>query len=279
MECHIWGWLGPEISEWHPCCVCRGDRWCGWKCHPFNWAAIWRQKCRTDLFSAFVTEFPWSLLWEVGCIYFDGILLWWWWNISSWHRVHQCFYFVVMACPSGVDATTMLMKILAAAGLLETLANQDRQSADYFQAPNIHSKVMLYMVSSSDHQFTLLFMFLPLRNLCKGLWSLCMMISNHWYNSSILVWHNRHHRLLVWECSIFAECPWMCVKEKWLVILDFCVPLIAVHHKHHLRHLCRVWIFSKDVDSEVWVLVSKLLSSWQMLLGCLVSSQILLHDT
>ena len=50
----------------------------------------------------------------------------------------------------------------------------ERQSAALFWAPNIHSKVMLYVASSNPHLFTLLLAFFPLRNLASGLWSLHM---------------------------------------------------------------------------------------------------------
>ena len=85
-----------------------------------------------------------------------------------------------MTGPSGVDVTTMLMMMLAAAWVLGTLTNHDRQSAALFHAPDIHLNVMLYVVSSSDHQFTLLFTFLPLRNFCKVLWSLSLAMSDPW---------------------------------------------------------------------------------------------------
>ena len=68
---------------------------------------------------------------------------------------------------SGADAATMLMRMLAAAGVSKTLTNQGRQSAALFCAPDIHSRVMLYMVSSSDHQFTLLFAFLAIEKLLQ----------------------------------------------------------------------------------------------------------------
>ena len=77
------------------------------------------------------------------------------------------------------DAATELMRLLAAAGLVGTTTSQDRQSAALFHAPYIHSKVMLCVANSSDQQFTL-FVFLPLRNFCNGLWSLHMMMFDPW---------------------------------------------------------------------------------------------------
>ena len=47
--------------------------------------------------------------------------------------------------------------------------NHDRQSAALFFAPEIHSKVTLYVVSSRIHLLTLLFVFFPFRNFSSGL--------------------------------------------------------------------------------------------------------------
>ena len=52
--------------------------------------------------------------------------------------------------------------------------NLERQSAALFLAPEIHSNVILY---SRLHLFTLLLVFLPLRNHARGLWSFWTMIS------------------------------------------------------------------------------------------------------
>ena len=51
------------------------------------------------------------------------------------------------------------------------------QSAALFLAPEIHSNVMLYVVSSRLHLFTLLLVFLPLRNCARALWSFHTMMS------------------------------------------------------------------------------------------------------
>ena len=53
----------------------------------------------------------------------------------------------------------------------------ERQSAALLQAPDIHSKVTLYVASSNPHLLTLLFAFFPLRSLASGLWSLHTIIS------------------------------------------------------------------------------------------------------
>ena len=44
------------------------------------------------------------------------------------------------------------------------VTNLERQSIALFLAPEIHSNEMLYVVSSRLHLFTLLLVFLPLRN-------------------------------------------------------------------------------------------------------------------
>ena len=75
--------------------------------------------------------------------------------------------------PSAVDETTMLMGVLEVTGVSLSSTNHDRQTAALLWAPDIHSKVMLYVASSIDHLFTLLFAFLPFRNFCGGYWSIC----------------------------------------------------------------------------------------------------------
>ena len=77
---------------------------------------------------------------------------------------------VQKAGPSGVDAVILFMATLAG----ET--NRERQSAALFLAPDIHSKVMLYVASSRLHLFTLLLAFFPFKNLAKGLWSFLTMM-------------------------------------------------------------------------------------------------------
>ena len=49
--------------------------------------------------------------------------------------------------------------------------NLERQSAALFLAPEIHSKVILYVASSRLHLLTLLLAFLPFRNCASSLWS------------------------------------------------------------------------------------------------------------
>ena len=66
---------------------------------------------------------------------------------------------VWVAGPSRVDVTTMLMEALEVTGMSLTPTNHDKQSDALLQAPDIHSKVMLYVASSSNHLLTLLFAF------------------------------------------------------------------------------------------------------------------------
>ena len=54
--------------------------------------------------------------------------------------------------------------------VLVGVTNLDRQSAALFLAPEIHSKEMLYVVSSKLHLLTLLLVFFLLRKHARGLW-------------------------------------------------------------------------------------------------------------
>ena len=49
--------------------------------------------------------------------------------------------------------------------------NWERQSAALFLAPEIYSKVILYVVSSRLHLVSLWLAFLPFRNCASSLWS------------------------------------------------------------------------------------------------------------
>ena len=57
------------------------------------------------------------------------------------------------------------------------VTNLERQSAALFLAPEIQSKEMLYVVSSTLNLLTLLLVFLPLRNHARSLWSFQTMMS------------------------------------------------------------------------------------------------------
>ena len=81
---------------------------------------------------------------------------------------------------AGAAVTEFMWMLVSAASFLGTSTNHDRQSAALFHAPDIHLKVMFYVVNSSDHQFTLLFVFLSLKNFCRGLWALHMTMSDPW---------------------------------------------------------------------------------------------------
>ena len=106
---------------------------------------------------------------------FDVVLT----SVGGLVSVGICILLLVWAAgPSGVDVTNMLMEAVEVTGVFLTSTNCERQSAALLWAPGIHSKVMLYVVSSSDHMFTLLFAFLPYRNFCRVLWSLCATMSD-----------------------------------------------------------------------------------------------------
>ena len=76
--------------------------------------------------------------------------------------------------PSRLVADRMLIVASLSWG---NFTRHERQSAALLWAPDIHSKVILYVASSNPHLFTLLFAFFPLRNLTSGLWSLHTIIS------------------------------------------------------------------------------------------------------
>ena len=67
--------------------------------------------------------------------------------------------------PSVGEAVSMLTDVDVEVGF----TNQERQSAALFLAPEIHSKVILYVASSRLHLLTLLFAFFPFRNHASGL--------------------------------------------------------------------------------------------------------------
>ena len=62
-----------------------------------------------------------------------------------------------MAGPSRVNVTTMLMEVLEVNVVSLTSTNHERQSSALLWVPDIHSKVMLCVVTSSDHVLSLLF--------------------------------------------------------------------------------------------------------------------------
>ena len=67
------------------------------------------------------------------------------------------------AGPSFREAVSMLIDVPVGK------TNLERQSAALFLAPEIHSNVILYVASSRLHLFTLLLVFLMLRNCARGL--------------------------------------------------------------------------------------------------------------
>ena len=67
------------------------------------------------------------------------------------------------AGPSFMEVVSMLMDVPVGKTSLE------RQSAALFLAPEIYLNVILYVVSSRLHLFSLLLVFLPLQNHARGL--------------------------------------------------------------------------------------------------------------
>ena len=74
---------------------------------------------------------------------------------------------------SAEEAVSMLTDV----DVMIDLANLERQSAALFLAPEIHSKVILYVASSRLHLLTLLLAFFPFRNHASSLWSFLTVMS------------------------------------------------------------------------------------------------------
>ena len=73
---------------------------------------------------------------------------------------------MLKAGPSACVAPSMLTVVVFDVG---GSTNHERQSAALFLAPEIHSKLILYVVSSRLPLLTLLFAFFPFRNFARGL--------------------------------------------------------------------------------------------------------------
>ena len=81
-------------------------------------------------------------------------------------RHSQVQLLVLNAGPS-VSVTDNMLIDTGLSGGIST--RHERQSATLLHTPEIHSHVILYVANSSPHLLTLLFVFLPLRNLLSGL--------------------------------------------------------------------------------------------------------------
>ena len=73
---------------------------------------------------------------------------------------------VLKAGPSVCVTVSMLTVVVVDGG---SSTSHERQSAALFLAPEIHSKVILYVATSRLHLLTLLFAFFPCKNLGSGL--------------------------------------------------------------------------------------------------------------
>ena len=78
---------------------------------------------------------------------------------------------VLKAGPSVEEAVNMLTDVLLG------ITNLEGQSAALSQAPEIHSKEMLYVASSKLNLLSLLLVFFPLRKCARGLWLFQTMMS------------------------------------------------------------------------------------------------------
>ena len=78
------------------------------------------------------------------------------------------------ASPSVTEAVSMLI------GILVGETNLERQSAALFLAPEIHSKVMLWVANSRLHLFALLLCSFHLEIWARGLWSFLTIMLAPW---------------------------------------------------------------------------------------------------
>ena len=139
---------------------------------------FWRCICRRDRFFASVVKHPivqlfmisaWEYHPEICAVW--GIILRYvqFWGITITGGVEVgseilwVWLLVWKAGPSFREAVSMLIDVPVGK------TNLKRQSAALFFAPEIHSKVILWVVSSKLYLFTLLFVFLLLRNHARGL--------------------------------------------------------------------------------------------------------------
>ena len=115
----------------------------------------------------------WSAINDFGV----GVASWDMWGVGSVRRAEvesEVLWVWLLVWKAGLscrEAVSMLIDIPVGETSLE------RQSAALFLAPEIHSNVILYVASSRLHLFTLLLVFLLLRNRARGLWSFWTMIS------------------------------------------------------------------------------------------------------
>ena len=115
--------------------------------------------------------------WSAVSDFWVGVASWERWGTASVGRAEVGFevlwlwLLVLKAGLSLKEAVSMLMDVVVG------VTNLERQSTALFLAPEIHSNVILYVASSRLHLFTLLLVFLPLRNHARSLWSFWTMLS------------------------------------------------------------------------------------------------------
>ena len=115
--------------------------------------------------------------WSAASDFGVGVASWERWGTASVGRagvefeVLWVWLLVLKAGPSLKEAVNMLRDVVV------SVTNLERQFVALFLALEIHSNAILYVASSRLHLFTLLLVFLPLRNHARGLWSFQTMMS------------------------------------------------------------------------------------------------------
>ena len=81
----------------------------------------------------------------------------------------ESFFVQLIVFEAGLSVCVTVSMLTVAGTVISCSTNHERQFAALFLAPEIHSKVMLYVVSSRLHLLTLLLAFLPFKNFARGL--------------------------------------------------------------------------------------------------------------
>ena len=81
----------------------------------------------------------------------------------------ESFFVPLLVFEAGLLVCVTVSMLTVAGIVVSCSTNHERQSAALFLAPEIHLKVMLYVVSYSLHLLTLLLAFFPFKNFARGL--------------------------------------------------------------------------------------------------------------
>ena len=83
----------------------------------------------------------------------------------------ESFFVQLLVFEAGLSVCVTVSMLTVAVIVLGCSTNHERQLAALFLAPEIHSKIMLFVESSRLHLLNLLLAFFPFKNFARGLWS------------------------------------------------------------------------------------------------------------